>query len=129
MLLAHTEKMRERTLAGWSFTNMESLAHWAKELSKIQFSKVARYRKVLVQCESRLIDLSRKAPVAEPETVPSRKSIRVQKKALVEVTASSSTEIVPLKTGDTYVNATKVCFVLSKVLDADNSIVQPLPGC
>ena len=108
---------------------MESLARWAEELSKIQSSKVTRYRQVLVQCESRLVDLSSKVPVAEPETALSRKSIRVQKKAPVEVTASSSTEIAPLKTGDTYVNATKVCFVLSKVLDADNSIVRPLPGC
>ena len=129
MLLTHTERMRERAPAGWSFTNMESLAQWAEELSNIQSSKVTQYRKALVQCESRLVDLARKIPVTEPDTAPSRKSIRVQKKAPVEATASSSTGIAPLKTGDTYVNATKVCFVLSKVLDADNSIVRPLPGC
>jgi hypothetical protein len=91
---------------------MESLAAWAEELSNIPSSKVAGYRRLLVQCDSRLVDLSYKAPVAESEAAPSRKSIRVQKKAAVDVPASSTSAIAPLKTGDTYVNATKVSFVL-----------------
>ena len=91
---------------------MESLAAWAEGLHNIPSSKVAGYRQLLIQCESRLADLSHKTPVAESEAAPSRKSIRVQKKAAVNVPVSSTSAIAPLKTGDTYVNATKVNFVL-----------------
>lgn len=99
--------MRERAPSGWNFENMESLLDWAKELKGIPSSTVAKYCKLLSQCQACLNSLSEKSPEHDAEVTP-RKSSRIQKKTSPEVPDASTPTTGPLKTGDTYTNAVKV---------------------
>jgi hypothetical protein len=113
------DRMTAHSPTGWGIPITESMAGWAEELSSIQSSTVARLGKTLVHCDARLRTLVEPTPEQSIKVSPTRKSSRPHVKPTTGAAGASGSSAAKSKSGDIYINATKVSviFLISSLAD------------
>ena len=105
-LIPFLDKMAMHLSKDWKIPNLQFMAGWADKLSVIQSSTVAKYRRILAECDMHLSSLTQPHPGPAPTMTPPCKLSRLPgQKDSVEVPVPPSTQ---LKQGEIYVNAEKV---------------------